>query len=244
MPIPTPNDGESHDKFMDRCMGDSKMMGEFKEDLQRMAVCESSWSKDRNVEMGEEKRAFRCDELRAMHGNKLIGHAAVYGVRSQRLAFGYEVVERGAFQDALSGLDDVRALVEHNPEKIIGRVPKTMKLSDDGHGLRVEIDVAQTSFGRDIIESVERGDVDSMSFGFRVVKDGDTWTWQKDGTQLRTLSRVRILDVSVVAYPAYVDTDIAVRSLRMWQAVAWEPDAITRAYVERAEKMKQKFAVT
>ena len=44
MPLPTPNDGESRDAFLSRCMGDDTMQGEYPDDDQRYAVCVGQWN--------------------------------------------------------------------------------------------------------------------------------------------------------------------------------------------------------
>ena len=43
MPIPTPTKGEHHDEFIQRCMSDDKMKGEYDND-QRYAVCENAFT--------------------------------------------------------------------------------------------------------------------------------------------------------------------------------------------------------
>lgn len=43
MPIPTPNDGETKDAYISRCMGDSKMLSEYPDVAQRTAICNINW---------------------------------------------------------------------------------------------------------------------------------------------------------------------------------------------------------
>jgi hypothetical protein len=51
MPLPKPNSGESHDDFIGRCM--SKLSGEFPDEKQRYAVCETQWEgKSKRVMIG------------------------------------------------------------------------------------------------------------------------------------------------------------------------------------------------
>jgi hypothetical protein len=66
--------------------------------------------------------------------------------------------------------------------------------------------------GNDARELIKRGDVDSMSFGFTVARGGDEWN--SEGT-VRTLNRVSLHEVSIVAFPAYTATagTTAVRGL-------------------------------
>ena len=77
----------------------------------------------------------------------------------------------------------------------------TLTLVEDDRGLKVRAVLPNTTLGRDTAELIRRGDVDSMSFGFSVIKD----TWDETGTN-RTLNAVRLHEVSMVAFPAYAGT--------------------------------------
>jgi phage head maturation protease len=62
--------------------------------------------------------------------------------------------------------------------------------------------------------SMERGDITQMSFGFIARKQ----QWDETGTMpLRTIQEADLFDVSIVTYPAYPDTSVAVRSLEGWR---------------------------
>ena len=189
-----------------------------------------------------ERRAFKTLELRVKADGDtpvITGHAAVFGLLSQDLGGFKEVIDPGAFERAITGKDDVRALVEHDPARIIGRTPRTLKLKEDSRGLFVEIDPPRTSVAQDIIESIGRGDVDSMSFGFRTIQD--KWEPQDDGSRVRHLVSVELLAVSPVTFPAYVDTDVAVRSLKEWCARPWPPDEETKKRYERAQQLMSQY---
>lgn len=164
-----------------------------------------------------EVRAFRLPiELRAEEGNEdglpsIRGHAAVFNKMSEDLGGFREIIMPGAFDSALERGDDVRALVDHDPSKILGRTKAgTLTLNVDSKGLRVKIDPTDTSVGRDIIENIRAGNVDSMSFGFRTL--ADQWRTE-DGEEIRELMDLELFDVSPVSFPAYPQTDVAVRSL-------------------------------
>lgn len=144
----------------------------------------------------------------------IAGYAAVFGKRSEDLGGFREEIQAGAFSNSLKRKDDVRALVEHDPARIIGRSTSgTLQLEEDKQGLRVEIDPPKNTQGADVMESIRRGDLDAMSFAFRVPAGGDSWDEDPDGTPVRTVQAADLRDVSVVAYPAYVDTEVALRSL-------------------------------
>lgn len=165
----------------------------------------------------KEMRSFRAEEIRVAtesDGSRtLIGYAAVFNSPSEDLGGWIEYVDPHAFDRALKGNADVRCLVEHDPARIVGRTKSgTMTLQADSKGLRFLCKLPDTSIGRDLITSVERGDLDACSFGFIAVEQ----TWEDDpksGKVTRTLHDVDLLDTSVVCYPAYPATSVSVRSL-------------------------------
>jgi hypothetical protein len=83
-----------------------------------------------------------------------------------------------------------------------------MRLYEDSKGLRVEAELAPTTRGKDLSILMERGDIDKMSFGFNVQSD----SWSPDGN-VRTLESVRLLEVSIVTFPAYESSVAQVRSI-------------------------------
>jgi hypothetical protein len=78
-------------------------------------------------------------------------------------------------------------------------------MAEDEFGLKVEIDLPDTTVGRDTAESIRRGDMDGMSFAFTT--DIDEWDYSPARVPIRTVMKVRELyDVGPVTYPAYTDT--------------------------------------
>jgi len=151
-------------------------------------------------------------EEQAPTGQKLVGYAAVFDSKSEDLGGFREVIKAGAFATPLSNGDDVRALVDHDSSLILGRTKAgTLTLTEDSTGLLAEITLPDTQVARDLSTSIARGDVDQMSFGF-VVSD-DEWAIE-DGQDIRTITGIgSLFDVSVVTYPAYASTEVALRSL-------------------------------
>lgn len=145
-----------------------------------------------------------------------------YDVRSKPIyGMFVEIVRRGAFARALRGEDDPRGLVNHDDAKVIGRLSaRTLRLFDESDGLRYEIDVPDTSFGKDLVISVDRGDVKESSFGFRKIKDLWSEERTKDGLLLdiRELLEVELFDLSPVAFPAYPDNTVARRCIEQRRA--------------------------
>lgn len=141
------------------------------------------------------------------------GHAAVFNQMSENLGGFREIIAPGAFDDVLA--DDARALFNHDDSLILGRASaKTLRIGVDSQGLTYEIDPPDTTYARDLLVSLERGDVKESSFGFRVAVNGDSWGENADGVLIRTITKVaRLYDVSPVTFPAYPATDSATRTL-------------------------------
>lgn len=176
-----------------------------------------------------ERRAFVVEgltvETRDGGARTIRGHAAVFNQLSEDLGGFREQIAPGAFAEALEK-DDVRALFNHDPNFILGRnVAKTLRLSEDARGLAIEIDPPDTQAARDLLVSMERGDVTQMSFGFSVRPGGQDWAKDDEGRTVRTLKKLRLYDVSPVVFPAYPQTDVAVRSLAEWQRQSEDEDA-------------------
>ncbi len=152
-----------------------------------------------------ERRAIT--ELRAA-GRKLEGYAARFNVEA-RIADFTEVIRAGAFGASLAGSRDILALVDHDRTRVLARTRSgNLKLAEDNNGLQFELSVPDTTFGADILELAERGDLGGMSFAFTVPKNGERWTGRK-----RELLAVDLHEISVVsAWPAYEGTVVTPRS--------------------------------
>ena len=172
-----------------------------------------------------ERRSWNTAELRAEppEGGGLpviVGRAAVFDALSEDLGGFRERVAQGAFAATIAE-DDIRALINHSPDYVLGRNRAgTLKLAEDGEGLSVRITPPDTSYARDLIASIERGDMSGMSFGFRTITD--EWNME-DGETVRTLKAVRLFDVSAVTFPAYPQTDVAVRALTAFREALKPP---------------------
>ncbi|MBI4800642.1 MAG: HK97 family phage prohead protease, partial [Desulfarculus sp.] len=135
--------------------------------------------------------------------------------------------------EAIKG-DDVRALFNHDPNLILGRnLAKTLRLAEDARGLAIEIDPPDTTYAKDLITCLKRGDITQMSFGFSVRPNGQNWGKHDDGFAVRTLTGVRLFDVSPVTFPAYPQTDVAARALDAWQARQATPPAPWKIGLQR-----------
>jgi HK97 family phage prohead protease len=168
-----------------------------------------------------ERRTYVVQDVEARQTEdgvmRLSGYAAVFNDASVPLPF-KERIAPGAFRKTLTEMPDVRLLINHEGLPLARTKNGTLNLVEDDRGLRFDAELADTQEARDIYTLVERGDVDQMSFAFRVIRQN----WNKDKSE-RTLTEVSLADgdVSVVTYPAYPTTTVEAR-----QKIAHALDAI------------------
>ena len=172
----------------------------------------------KNIE-GIERRNFKASELRVENeeSRQVVGYASVFTdengnpALSENLGGFREMISPNAFDTCLADENlDCRMLINHDANLLLARTPNTLSLSVDSRVLKYEFDIPSTSFGNDLMISLSRGDISQNSFGFIV--EEDSWDQGEDGTVIRTINKVsRLLDCSVVTYPAYPDATIAQR---------------------------------
>ncbi len=115
-----------------------------------------------------ERRTFGNVEMRAAgEARKIEGYAAVFNSPADIGGMFRELVAPGAFAKAIAR-DDVRGLINHDDNLVLGRNKAgTLRLAEDSTGLQFEIDPPDTQYARDLLVSLERGDVSQMSFAFQ-----------------------------------------------------------------------------
>jgi HK97 family phage prohead protease len=195
------------------------------------------------TETGPARRVIAAADLRAERAEgqppRLVGHASVFDawttIYEGRYFVWREVVRPGAYRNAIAERMDVRALFNHDANFVLGRtLSGTLRLSEDSIGLLTETDPPDTPTIRDLVLApIERGDVSGMSFAFTVRSSGKSVVTEADGVttidrggeritirtegerevQERELLDLDLYDISPVTYPAYEQTDVALRAL-------------------------------
>lgn len=163
-------------------------------------------------------RSFNVTDFKVTDSEKynVEGHAAVFNQTTTIGNWFYEVIERGAFDEC--DFDDVLFFVNHNMNKIpMARSRRnngnsTMKLEVDEVGLfiRADLDIENNSEARTLHSSISRGDIDGMSFAFRIKEQ----TWENLDTDMptRRIQKIaKVFEVSAVNQPAYTNTNINAR---------------------------------
>lgn len=197
------------------------------------------------------KKEIRMLPLKELRINEetdgvIVGHASVFNSWSETLGSIFpfkEIVRKGAFTETIEK-DDIRALFNHDPNYVLGRNKAgTLSLEEDDIGLSVKITPPNTSWAKDLTESIKRGDISQMSIGFIV--EEDTWG-TKDGIDIREIKKVQLFDVSPVTFPAYTKTDVGVRAMEEYKSYKeqlGEADKANKQAKDRAKlsSLKTKF---
>ena len=169
-------------------------------------------------------------------GMSFTGYASVFNSPSEDLGGFIEYVAPGAFKRSLQSRNEVKLLWNHDSgEPLASLRGGTMQLVEDEIGLKVTAQLPNTSRGRDVAELLRTKVIDSMSFGFNVIKD----SWSRDG-QTRTLESVRLFETSIVSFAAYPATTATVRSAQP----SINPDELADALLklESGEELDTKSA--
>jgi HK97 family phage prohead protease len=169
---------------------------------------------------------------------RLSGYAAVFNSPTVIGGLFRDVIKPGAFRSAV-GRDDVRALYNHDPNFVLGRtIAGTLIIEEDAHGLRYDVASPGTTWARDLMVSVKRGDISQSSFAFRVKTD--TWPKVERGElPLREIEEVELFDVSPVTYPAYEATSVSARAREQASAAEYL-DAVNAATEAEAQGEEDK----
>lgn len=161
----------------------------------------------------ERRMAVQAVEFRDGGDNAptLTGYASTFN-QPYDMGWYRETVAPGAFTRSLGRNPDVRLLVNHDGLPLARTTSGTLTLDEDRQGLRVsaQLDPSDPDVAA-LVPKMRRGDLNQMSFGFRVMgDDGDEWSKDLSSRTLRTLD-IHDGDVSVVTYPANPGTSAGVR---------------------------------
>lgn len=192
--------------------------------------------------MSDELRSYNAG-LRVQDDQfQIVGVAAAYNTLSGDLGGFREKIAPGAFTRALREKQDCRMLLNHDPNKVLGRVKNgTLKLEDSAEGLRFACQLDENQqWHKDLHAAIKRGDIDSCSFAFSVAKNGQSVEQSTDErgkpVMLRTLRDINLADCSVVTYPAYPNgTRVTARA----QKVELGPQGEMLIFVPTAEEQQE-----
>ena len=120
-----------------------------------------------------------------------------------------EIIRSGALDGA--DISDTRLMYNHDTNKVpLARTPKTMKLIKSAAGLDMAAELPDTEEARAVYTAVQRGDLTGMSFAFTIPPGGDKWDYRKNTREIVKIGK--ILEVSVVPFPAYPKASVEARA--------------------------------
>lgn len=163
---------------------------------------------------------------------RIEGYFVVYDDETELWDGVYEKIDRNAFNGELD--KDIRALAGHDREKVLGRVKNnTLTLRSDEKGLWGSILINKDDpEAFSLYQKVKRGDIDQCSFGF-IPTEEERET--RSNGELFIVKRCKLIEVSVVAFPAYENTSVSARKK------AFEEERKKESMLDRKEKLKERM---
>lgn len=167
-----------------------------------------------------EIRTLLIDDLDTSHGTdlKISGYANVTGSVSELMPDArtgrpfQETIKSGTFQDALGRAEKVEFLDAHNKSRILSStVNDTLVLKEDKKGLHIDAVISPTSWGKDVYQLIKDKIIQGLSFGMTVLKED--WTIGDNGYPLRTISKIKLSEVSATRNPAYRSSSLETRAI-------------------------------
>lgn len=138
------------------------------------------------------------------------GYFVVYNQETELWPGAFEEIAPSAFEASLKNAD-VMCLDNHDSRIVLGNISSnTLELKSDSKGLwgKVTIDLEDPN-AKSAYRKVETGKVRGCSFGFYPTKEERIEN--DDGTTKWRITEAELLEVSITAFPAYPQTDIAAR---------------------------------
>tara|TARA_Y100001973_G_C5183936_1_gene326636 strand:+ start:476 stop:1261 length:786 start_codon:yes stop_codon:yes gene_type:complete len=174
------------------------------------------WDKKYN-NLNMEKRIYKLESrLETTEDNKEIveGYGSIFNSRSENLGDFYEYIAPGAITQETIDNSDVRALINHDESLILARsTAGTLELNVDEKGLKYRFEIPSTSYGNDLAVNMKNGNINQSSFAFTIAENGDEWSIDDNGNNIRTITKIdKLYDVSPVVYAAYsqAESDLVV----------------------------------
>lgn len=163
------------------------------------------------------KQEFRADDNDGV--KTITGHPAVFESPADIAGMFQETIERGAFDGC--DMTDVLLFVNHDMNKIPlarsrrnnGNSTMTLSVDDTGLAMTAKLDTESNPEARAVYGAIERGDMDGMSFCFKVADD--EWEDLDSNYPVRHIKKIaKVFEVSAVNMPAYPATDISARDAK------------------------------
>lgn len=161
--------------------------------------------------MEKEIRTVKNRIQRDINNNSRIvqGYAVIFDSMSENMGF-FETIHKGAITQDTINNSDIFAKFNHQDNMVLARSKYnvgSLKLDVDDTGVFYRFEAPNTEMGTELLEYLNRGEIDSSSFAFTVADGGDSWTMGDDGNVYRDVNYIEeLFDVSPVFQPAYAAT--------------------------------------
>ena len=192
--------------------------------------------------MKTEKRAlpFEMRMETAEDVTRVIGAGAVYNKRSQDLGGFFEIIREGAFKRSLESGREVKSFFNHDPNQVLGTTESEppLTITDDKRGLMYEVEIPDTSYGRDLRENLKRKNVKGSSFQFRTIEDN--WYKTDAGETVRELISAELFEIGPVTEPAYLPSTSELRTLKDGKDEFEAREAEVKQKEEEKEKARRR----
>ena len=250
MPLPKPSSGESRSDFMSRCLSDAKIVNEFSDQAQRVAVCMTQYegkkmtdepieNPDVEVETEVEFKNEQLDvsfEVKTSDDDEQQGMFSGYGSIFNNKDLGNDVVMQGAVAQSIGrkGAKAVKLLYQHKQDEPIGIFDEII---EDRKGLKVKGRLAMgTQRGREVYELMKMGAIDGLSIGYRVEPKGYHYDEKR---KRRYLKSVDLMEISAVTFPMNPRARIqavkgAERTVRDWEQFLRDEGSLSRTEAKAA----------
>jgi len=140
---------------------------------------------------------------------KAVGLGIIYDEWTEIYPGFKERILRGAVNNDKT----VKSFFNHDPSKVLSttRSKPALELNDTEKGLEYVSPIPPTSYGKDLVVNLERGNVKGSSFAFSVPKEGHK-SWEEDGVYFREIKKLILYEIGPVVDPAYVQTTAQLRT--------------------------------
>jgi HK97 family phage prohead protease len=182
---------------------------------------------------------FEFEERAGGDGRTLEGYAAIFNSPTRIRDIGGdfdEVIHPGAFGRSLRSRAPILQW-DHGKDPRVGTVPigAIQDLTEDSKGLHVRARLFDNDVVEPVRQAIEARAIKGMSFRFGVPEKGDEWSRRAGDVDLRGIRDADVHELGPVAFPAYDDTSVSVRSL----LAQCDPDERRSLIRELAEELRQ-----
>lgn len=146
----------------------------------------------------------------------------------EKKRFFIEIIEPGAITQELLRECDIKALIEHNRQRLLARSnlgEGSLTLEIAEYGLKYRFSAPNTDDGNFALEMIRRGDLFGSSFAYTTDEKKNVTYKQRNGLLIRRVHKIdKMFDIAIVSDPAYFGTDVTTRSIEPYEDTTKEKD--------------------